>query len=139
MARRLPHRQHFETEARAGCALLTMVPLYLWPGLVVVAAAQRAQGRAGDALATARHVIDHGTAAAAFASKAALARLIHAECLHALGEHAAAAAALDEAHRRLLAQAALIDDPELRRSFLEGVPEHARTLALARDGLGSGR
>ncbi|WP_437752157.1 protein kinase domain-containing protein [Sorangium sp. So ce1389] len=118
-----------EAEARAGCALLTNVTLYLWPGLIVVAAAQLAQGRAADALATARHVLDHGKAFSAFAPKAALVRLVHAESLHALGEHTAAAAVLDDARRRLLEQAEQIDDPELRRSFLEGVPEHARTLA----------
>ncbi|WP_049949620.1 hypothetical protein [Sorangium cellulosum] len=128
-----------EAEARSGCALLTNVTLYLWPGLVVLAAAQLAQGHAAEALATARHVIQHGRAFSVFASKAALVRLIEAESLHALGEHAAAAAALDNARRHLLARADQIDDPDLRQSFLEGVPEHARTLALTREGLTSRR
>jgi tetratricopeptide (TPR) repeat protein len=58
-------------------------------------------------------------------------RLIHAEVLDACGEHEAARAAITKAEALLLARAADIADPALRRSFLDGVPENARTLALA--------
>ncbi|HWO26111.1 MAG TPA: protein kinase [Kofleriaceae bacterium] len=62
----------------------------------------------------------------------ALVRLVFAEALDAIGERAAARAALSAAAERLLARAARIDDPAWRASFLEEVPENARTLELAR-------
>jgi hypothetical protein len=63
--------------------------------------------------------------------KGAMVRLVHAEALHAAGEHEAARGAIESARARLRARAARIDDPSFRQSFLEDVPEHARTLALA--------
>jgi len=65
-----------------------------------------------------------------------LSRLGYAEALDATGDHAAACAAITEARDRLLAQAARIDDPSRRKTFLENVPENARTLSLARQWLG---
>lgn len=67
----------------------------------------------------------------AFGFKGSFARLIHAEALEAAGEHEASRAAMEEARARLLATAQKIGVPEIRRRFLEDVPEHARTLALA--------
>jgi len=54
-----------------------------------------------------------------------------ASLAEAAGDHAGARAALDAALRDLLGRADRIGDPALRRSFLEEVPENARTLALA--------
>jgi len=54
-----------------------------------------------------------------------------AEALHATGAHDAARRALADARARLLAIADKIADPDYKTSFLERVPEHARTLALA--------
>ncbi|HWN69652.1 MAG TPA: protein kinase [Haliangium sp.] len=62
-------------------------------------------------------------------------RLAHAEALHASGHHAEASAAIEEASARLLARAEKIADAAKRRSFLERVPEHARTLQLERQWL----
>jgi tetratricopeptide (TPR) repeat protein len=62
----------------------------------------------------------------------ALVRLVFAEALDATGEHDAARAAILAAEERLLARAAKIDNPAWRSSFLERVPENARTLELAR-------
>jgi hypothetical protein len=59
-------------------------------------------------------------------------RLSLAEALDAAGDRAGAVAAIGDAARRLLAQAERIPGDALRTSFLERVPEHARTLALAR-------
>jgi tetratricopeptide (TPR) repeat protein len=59
-------------------------------------------------------------------------RLAHAEALHASGHHGEARAAIGKASARLLARAEKIADPSKRRSFLERVPEHARTLQLER-------
>jgi tetratricopeptide (TPR) repeat protein len=60
-----------------------------------------------------------------------LVRLQHALALAAEGDEAGAAAAIVEARRRLLERADRINDPRLRRSFLDHIPENARTLALA--------
>jgi hypothetical protein len=54
-----------------------------------------------------------------------LLRLTHAEALAALGEHAAAAAALADARARLLAEAAGFADPGRREQFLTGLPVNA--------------
>jgi eukaryotic-like serine/threonine-protein kinase len=62
----------------------------------------------------------------------ALVRLVFAESLDAIDEGDAARAALLAAEERLLARAARIDNPAWRSSFLEQVPENARTLELAR-------
>lgn len=64
-------------------------------------------------------------------------RLAHAEALHANGHHDEARAAIQEASARLLARAERIADPARRRSFLERIPEHARTLELQRQWLES--
>ncbi len=61
----------------------------------------------------------------------ALIRLTYAEALHADGAPDEARAAILEARARVLRTAEKIRDPALQRSFLERVPENARTLALA--------
>ena len=68
--------------------------------------------------------------------RGAFVRLAHAEALHATGAHDAAQHAIAEARERLLAIAGRILDPTYQQSFLEQVPENARTLALARAWLG---
>lgn len=60
----------------------------------------------------------------------ALIRLVHAECLHAVGKKEEALAAVRDARTRLLARADRIRDPELRRLFLEEEPDNQRTLHL---------
>jgi hypothetical protein len=61
-------------------------------------------------------------------------RLVHAEALGACGaDPAAVHLALDEASRRLQERAHQIHNQAWRRSFLERVPDNARTLALARE------
>lgn len=64
-------------------------------------------------------------------------RLTWARVLDAAGEHERAHAELAMAAERLLARAAAIADPELRASFLRGIPENARTLEAAGVGGGS--
>jgi hypothetical protein len=61
----------------------------------------------------------------------AFVRLVHAQALDARGERGEAARVIAAARDRLLQRAANIDDAPLRRSFLENVPENARTLELA--------
>jgi hypothetical protein len=66
----------------------------------------------------------------------ALVRLAYVEALFANGDHSAAYAAIAEARERILATAAGIDDPGRHKTFLENVPENARTLSLAQAWLG---
>jgi hypothetical protein len=63
--------------------------------------------------------------------RGAFVRLAHAEALHATGAHDAARDAITRARAYLLEVAGKIADPSYRASFLEQVPENARTLALA--------
>jgi len=60
----------------------------------------------------------------------ALAHLVHAEALHALGRQPEATAAIEVARARVEERALRITDPARRMTFL-GVPEHRRTLDLA--------
>ena len=53
------------------------------------------------------------------------------EALHASGDHDAARTVIAAARDRLHTEAAGITSPELRQSFLEDVPEHARIFMLA--------
>lgn len=60
-----------------------------------------------------------------------LVRLVAAKARLATAEVAAGRAALKTARERLMERAARINDPALRRGFLEDVPENAETLRLA--------
>ena len=66
----------------------------------------------------------------------AFVRLVHAEALHATGARDAARHAIAGARTRVVAIADKIPDPGYHASFLENVPENARTLALAAAWLG---
>jgi hypothetical protein len=59
-------------------------------------------------------------------------RLVLAKAQHAAGLDKAARRTIEAARERLLSRAQKILDADLRKSFLERVPEHARTLSLAR-------
>jgi tetratricopeptide (TPR) repeat protein len=61
-----------------------------------------------------------------------LARLLFAEAAWASGSQGRAREAIAVARKRVLDRAEKIEDPAWRRSFLERVPENARTLELAR-------
>jgi eukaryotic-like serine/threonine-protein kinase len=108
------------------------------PGVLGSLSALRlAQGRAGEALATAEDAMARCTAMGGCGMfRGAFIRLVHAEALHATGAHDAARRAITDARARLLAIADRIVDPHHRQSFLEAAPENARTLALARTWLG---
>ena len=58
-------------------------------------------------------------------------RLVYAQALRATGDAAGARGAIEAARARLLGRATKIQDAAFRASFLERVPENARTLALA--------
>jgi len=109
------------------------------PGVRATLSALRlAQGRPVDALVAAEDAMARCTAMDGCGLfRAASVQLARAEALHATGAHDAARHAIAGARARLLAIAGRIADPDHQKSFLENVPENARTLALARAWLGS--
>ncbi|HEX3765116.1 MAG TPA: hypothetical protein VHW23_40750, partial [Kofleriaceae bacterium] len=121
-----------------GIALGLAMPLES-PGMLATLARLRlAQGRAAEALAAAEDATARAAAMGACGMfRGAFVRLAHAEALHATGAHDAARTAIAGARARLLAIAERIADPGYRASFLGGVPENARTLALAEAWLGA--
>jgi hypothetical protein len=114
-------------------ALEMAVPLERPGFLGTLAVLRLAQGRAGEALAAAEDAMSRCTAMGGCGMfRGAFVRLAHAEALHATGARDAAQRAIADARTHLLAIADKIPDPDHRQSFLENVPENARTLALAR-------
>ena len=116
-------------------ALLEASPASRAMALAVLAKCLLAQGRATEALASARAAIDL-VALGGVEEGEALARLALARALHALGKPEALGV-IAEARDAILRRAGDIVDPALRRSFLERVPENATTLALATEWLGA--
>jgi tetratricopeptide (TPR) repeat protein len=119
-----------EREALAARKLLGVAVLDEAAAATTLAAVQLAQGRAKEALGTVEATMGLYEALRAFGFKGGFARLVYAEALLATGEVEAASAALSASRERLLAEAARVTDPKMRRSFLRSVPEHARTLEL---------
>jgi tetratricopeptide (TPR) repeat protein len=118
-------------------ALALVVPLDRPGVLATLSALRLAQGRAEEALAAAQDAMARNDAMGGCGMfRGAFMRLAHAEALHATGAHEAAARAIAAARARLLATADQITDPDYKASFLERVPENARTLALADTWLG---
>ena len=129
--RRRGELEEAEREALAAIELLPMAPFERAAALTTLSATQLAQGRAPEALRAAAEIEATRRSLGTLGLYEPFACLVHAEALAATGDHAAAREALREARGRLLARAAKISDPRVRQSFLERVPENARTLALA--------
>jgi hypothetical protein len=117
--------------ARAAIEALTAIPPALASALAVAAVAELAAGRAEAALAHAAQGMGILESCGAIDVYEATLRRVHAEALLALGRHDEAAAAIAAAERRLRERAARIGDESWRKSFLERIPDHAATLALA--------
>jgi hypothetical protein len=114
-------------------ALAMAVPLDHPGVLATLSVLRRAQGRASEALATAEDAVSRYIATGGCGMfRGAFVRLAHAEALHATGDRDAARRAIADARTHLLAIADKVPDPAYRQSFLDNVPENARTLALAR-------
>ncbi|HEX7840488.1 MAG TPA: hypothetical protein VF469_23580, partial [Kofleriaceae bacterium] len=124
-------------EREIGVALAMAVPLEHPGALATLSALRLAQGRADEALAAAEDAMARCEAMGGCGMfRGAFVRLAHAEALHATGAHDAARRAIAGARARLWAIADKIPDPAYKTSFLEHVPENARTLALASAWLG---
>ncbi len=125
-----------EREVAPSIELLAVSPLNQAAATATLAAVLLARGRAAEALVAAHSAMDRYEVMGAFGYRGSFVRLVLAEALEAAGELHEARAALASARDRLLSRAAAIPDPEARRAYLEGLPENARTLLLARDRLG---
>jgi eukaryotic-like serine/threonine-protein kinase len=123
----------FEAADREVQAALRLAVPFEHPGVLGTLSALRlAQGRADEALAAAGEAISRCTSMGACGMfREAFVRLAHAEALHATGTHDAARHAIAEARTHLFTIAGRIADPAYQKSFLEDVPENARTLACA--------
>jgi tetratricopeptide (TPR) repeat protein len=126
-----------EEEARAAGDPATLVPFLRSVQLSLLAEIRLRQGQAAEAVELAREALAlERTTACLFVLRQEGIPVLLAEALHASGEVEAAREALREARAELLARADKIADPAYRRSFLEDIPAHARTLELSRAWLG---
>ncbi|HEV8319989.1 MAG TPA: protein kinase [Myxococcota bacterium] len=121
-----------EQEARSAAAQLAVTPPARAGALAVLARALVARGHADEAVAASGEAMATLDALGGIEEFEALVRVAQAEALAAAGRRDEAKCALAAARNRLHDRAALIGDVELRARFLAGVPENARTLALAR-------
>jgi eukaryotic-like serine/threonine-protein kinase len=94
-----------------------------------------AQGRAAEALLHARTAASILDEVGVVEEREILVRLVFAEALAANGQDAETRKILAQARDRVLEIASRIQDPELRRCFLNNVPENERTLRLAAEWL----
>jgi tetratricopeptide (TPR) repeat protein len=128
------HPDRGEQETRAALALDADPPVRAY-ACAALALAMLARGRAREALTAAGEghalLVSLGTVE----EGESLIRLAWAEALGAAGD-ARAPGAVAEARDHVLRRAGAIRDPERQRSFLERVPENARTLALTGRGPG---
>ncbi|HTM23181.1 MAG TPA: protein kinase [Kofleriaceae bacterium] len=119
-------------EAMRALELSAAAPPQRAGALADLARALLVDRRIEEARAAAAEAIGLIEAGAASDAGESAVRLVWAECLHAAGETAVARAAIITAAGRLEERAARIADPAWRAKFLEGVPDHARTIELAR-------
>jgi tetratricopeptide (TPR) repeat protein len=134
--RRAGQLEAAEAEIEVALAFFSVACALDYPGaLATLAALRLAQGWLIEALSAAQEGMAkyESMGACSHFSRGAFLRLVHAECLEAIGDHAAARAAIASARARLLTIAEQIGDASYRTSFLENVPENRRTLALARE------
>lgn len=120
-----------EREARAAIGVLEGARPLRTVGLAHLTRSLLARGETAAALAVAVEAVGELEALAGMEEGEALVRLAHAEARVAAGDVDAARSAIAVARRHLLERAAKISDRGWRASFLERVPEHARTMELA--------
>ncbi|APR80915.1 Adenylate cyclase [Minicystis rosea] len=123
-------------EAEAAIEAFAALPFNRTAARATLAAIRLAEGRTTEALAESSRAMDELEAMGGIGLSSTSVRLVHAECLAADGDRARASAAVAGARDRLLVIASTIDHAGYRRSFLENVPENARTMALAHAWLG---
>lgn len=119
-------------EARRALALPLGLP---WRAHAHAAAASALLqlGRVADAVADVRETLPLLAQLGSLEDGDAYTRLVCAEVLRAAGLEGEARDTLAAARAHLLKRAGHIEDAAGRSSFLERIPEHVRTLALARE------
>jgi tetratricopeptide (TPR) repeat protein len=130
---RLGELDEAEAEAKAAMAVAASTASVRAGASAMLAHVLLARGNAAGALQPAREAMRILKDAGGVEEGESFVRLVHAEVLEGTRDRAGARVAIAEARKRLRARAELIDIPKWRRSFLDRVPENARTLELARD------
>ncbi|MEO7092188.1 MAG: serine/threonine-protein kinase PknK, partial [Polyangiales bacterium] len=120
-----------EKEALAAIETLSNVPAVKAHAMAMLASIDLARGRLADALNEARQANDFLEKGGVLDEGEGLVRLVYAEALWANERQVEGRAAIGTARRRLVERSLRIRDENLRKSFLERVPENARTLELA--------
>lgn len=120
-----------EREARLALGLRGIAPLDEAAASTILAATRLADKRPTEAMLAIRDAADRYAALRAFGYRGAFMRLVRVEVFDATGHHGDAREFLVDARDRLLRIAAEIPDESFRKSYLEQVPENARTIMLA--------
>lgn len=120
-----------EREARAAVAAAEAVPPARADALAVLSSILLERGRVAEALSAAEKATAAGASPSTAQTRDALLALAHAGALRASGNEAGSRRVIAAARERLMARAATIEDPGLRASFLERVPENAAMAALS--------
>ncbi len=131
--------QDADAELERAVAELGSAPSVQVYALATLVMARLAQGRVDEALLDARRAMALFDQLGGIEEGEALVRLSYAEALEASGDHAGACAAIATARTQLLSRADKLREVAFRKSFLERVPDHARTLELAEAWLGERR
>ena len=119
-----------EREARAAVAVAEAVLPARAGAMAVLSSILLDRGRVAEALSAAQESARTGAMPRAPQPGDALLALVHARALRAAGDEAGCGVVITAARERLLTRAATIEDPQLRASFLEQVPENVATMAL---------
>ncbi len=99
--------------------------------LAIFADLQMTRGAHADAYTAATEAMSILEALEGVEEGEALIRVVHAQALETIGYESEATTRILEARSRLMERADRITDARLRRSFLDHIPENARTLAMA--------
>jgi tetratricopeptide (TPR) repeat protein len=125
-----------EREARGALELRGIAPLDVAAAGAILAATRLADKRPTEAMLAIRDSAARYDELRAFGYRGAFMRLVRVEVLDATGHHGDARELLADARDRLRRIAAEIPDEAIRRSYLEQVPENARTIELAQNWFG---
>ncbi|RLB64243.1 MAG: serine/threonine-protein kinase PknK [Deltaproteobacteria bacterium] len=120
-----------ESDALGAAEALKVAPPLRAHALATVGHIRLAQQRPQEALTVAREAMELLDSLGGIEEGETKVRLVHAEALDATGDHDGACEAISVAAKRLWERASKIKDETWRTSFLEQVPDNARTLALA--------
>ncbi len=131
-------KHNAEQEATAALRVSEGSPASRAHALTVLSELRLSRGRVDEARDLAAEAMGIVETLGGIDAEEARVRLVLAKAQHAAGLDEAARRTIEAARARLVERAEKILDDALRKSFLERVPEHARTLSLARQWLGAG-